>query len=218
VLIDILQCCTSTDTGNIGKIIYSVGGLGHYPVTDDVNCRSGPGTSFDVQKTYPKGQDVSVTCQAPGTNTNGDTLWDKTSDGCYVSDYYVHTGTSNYVTTKCDDSSASHVYSVTDDVHCRSGPGTSFDVQKTYPKGQYVSLTCQAPGTNINGDTLWDKTSDGCYVSDYYVHTGTSTSSYVMAKCGDSSGGSGGCGPPHPNQATIDLIASFEGFVDHVCQ
>ena len=142
MLINIIQCCTSTDTGNIGKIIYSVGGLGHYPVTDDVNCRSGPGTSFDVQKTYPKGQDVSVTCQAPGTSVNGDTLWDKTSDDCYVSDYYVHTGTSNYVTTKCDDSSG--------------GSGGS--------------------------------------------------------------GGSSSCGAPHSNQATIDLIAGFEGFVGQVCQ
>ena len=144
MLIDILQCCTSADTSNIGKIIYSVGGLGHYPVTDDVNCRSGPGTSFDVQKTYPKGQDVSVTCQAPGTNVNGDTLWDKTTDGCYVADWYVHTGTSNYVTAKCDDSSGSS-----------GGSGGS--------------------------------------------------------------GGSGSCGAPHSNQATIDLIAGFEGFVSQVC-
>jgi hypothetical protein len=77
-----------------------------YPITgDSVNCRSGPGTNFPVVKTYKKGVDVSITCQAAGTDVKGDKLWDKTSDGCYVTDYYVKTGTSNYVTKHCDGSS-----------------------------------------------------------------------------------------------------------------
>src|SRR5947209_7604663 len=72
-----------------------------YPIEGDVNCRSGPGTEHGVVKTYKKGADISITCQTPGTNINGDTLWDKTSDGCYVADYYVKTGTSNYVASHC---------------------------------------------------------------------------------------------------------------------
>ncbi|KAK1253605.1 hypothetical protein MKX07_001682 [Trichoderma sp. CBMAI-0711] len=74
-----------------------------YPITGDiVNCRSGPGTSFAIKKTYKKSQDVSVTCQTSGTSVNGNSIWDKTSDGCYVADYYVKTGSSSYVTKKCD--------------------------------------------------------------------------------------------------------------------
>jgi hypothetical protein len=73
-----------------------------YPITGDVvNCRSGPGTSYDVVKSYKLGSDVSITCQASGTDVKGDSVWDKTSDGCYVADYYVKTGSSSYVTTKC---------------------------------------------------------------------------------------------------------------------
>lgn len=73
-----------------------------YPITgDSVNCRSGPGTTHAVVKSYKKAQDVTVTCQTAGESIFGDNLWDKTSDGCYVADYYVQTGTSNYVTTKC---------------------------------------------------------------------------------------------------------------------
>ncbi|KAK9319794.1 hypothetical protein V1517DRAFT_28082 [Lipomyces orientalis] len=160
-----------------------------YAITgDSVNCRSGPGTSYSVVKTYSKGQDVSITCQAPGTDINGDNLWDKTSDGCYVADYYVSTGTTGYVTSKCGAGSGG--YPITgDSVNCRSGPGTSYSVVKTYSKGQDVSITCQAPGTDINGDNLWDKTSDGCYVADYYVSTGTT--GYVTSECGGG-GGSGG--------------------------
>lgn len=74
-----------------------------YPITTSgLNCRSGPGTSYDVVKTYDLGEDVSITCQAPGTDIYGDELWDLTSDGCYVTDYYVSTGTSSYVTSPCD--------------------------------------------------------------------------------------------------------------------
>jgi len=73
-----------------------------YPITGDtVNCRSGPGTSYAVKKTYKKGQDVKITCQTSGTSVSGNNIWDKTSDGCYVADYYVKTGTNGYVTTKC---------------------------------------------------------------------------------------------------------------------
>ncbi|KAJ5405808.1 hypothetical protein N7465_007092 [Penicillium sp. CMV-2018d] len=77
-----------------------------YPITGDVvNCRSGPGTSYSVVKSYKKGADVAITCQAAGTTVNGNEIWDKTSDGCYISDYYIRTGSSSYVTKKCDGSS-----------------------------------------------------------------------------------------------------------------
>lgn len=76
-----------------------------YPITgDEVNCRSGPGTSYAVVKSYKKGADVSITCQAAGTDVKGDNIWDKTADGCYVADYYIKTGSSSYVTKKCDGS------------------------------------------------------------------------------------------------------------------
>ncbi|EPS31839.1 hypothetical protein POX_d05969 [Penicillium oxalicum] len=75
----------------------------------------------------------------------------------------------------------------TDGLHCRSGPGTSYSIVKTYNTGTDLTITCQTPGPVINGDELWDKTSDGCYVSDYYVKTGTS--GYVAPHCGSSSGG-----------------------------
>ncbi|CAG8367483.1 unnamed protein product [Penicillium salamii] len=76
-----------------------------YPITGDgVNCRSGPGTSHSIVKSYKKGLDVAITCQTDGTDVNGNNIWDKTADGCYIADYYIKTGSSSYVTKKCDDS------------------------------------------------------------------------------------------------------------------
>lgn len=74
-----------------------------YPITGDtVNCRSGPGTNYDVVKSYKSGEDIKIVCQASGTDVKGDSLWDKTSDNCYVTDYYVKTGSTSYVADKCD--------------------------------------------------------------------------------------------------------------------
>jgi len=105
-----------------------------------------------------------------------------------------------------------NAYSITgDDVNCRSGPGTSYSVKKQYNKGHDVKLSCQTAGENINGNKIWDKTTDGCYVSDYYVKTGVD--GYVTSKCSSSgSGSSGDCSAPKSNKATVDLIAEFEGF------
>ena len=99
-----------------------------------------------------------------------------------------------------------------DSVNCRSGPGTSYAVKKTYAKGHAVTISCQTAGTTVEGNSIWDKTSDGCYVADYYVKTGVS--GYVTGKCGSTTT----CVAPKSNQATVDLIAEFEGFVNHVCK
>ncbi|KAJ2711300.1 hypothetical protein H4R19_003313 [Coemansia spiralis] len=77
----------------------------------------------------------------------------------------------------------------------------------SYAKGQMVSITCQTPGDTIDGDSIWDMTSDGCYVADYYVKTGSS--GYVTGKCGG--GGGGYC--TGINAAGTDLITQWEGFV-----
>ncbi|KAG5781963.1 hypothetical protein H9Q73_004394 [Fusarium xylarioides] len=89
---------------------------------------------------------------------------------------------------------SSTAFLITDEgVRCRSGPTISHAIQRQFAKGTDVSITCQTEGTNIEGNALWDKTTFGCYVSDYYVATGSS-------------------GPPKSNAATVNLIAGFEGF------
>jgi lysozyme len=93
-----------------------------------------------------------------------------------------------------------------DTVNCRSGPGTSYAVKKTYAKGHDVTISCQTAGTTVSGNSIWDKTSDGCYVADYYVKTGVN--GYVTKKCGSTST----CVAPKSNSATVDLIAKSEGF------
>ncbi|KAJ1944134.1 hypothetical protein EC988_006063 [Linderina pennispora] len=74
-----------------------------YPIykADTVNCRSTASTSGKVVKTYKKGDDIKLTCQISGETIKGNSLWGKTSDGCYVADYYIKTGSSGYVAGRC---------------------------------------------------------------------------------------------------------------------
>ncbi|KAJ2850514.1 hypothetical protein IWW36_001832 [Coemansia brasiliensis] len=79
-------------------------------------------------------------------------------------------------------------------VNCRSGPGTNYKAVKAYTTKDNIKLTCQTSGQSIKGNALWDKTTDNCYISDYYLHTGSN--GYVVKKC--SSGSSGGSKIPGP--------------------
>lgn len=104
-------------------------------------------------------------------------------------------------------------------VNCRTGPTTNDNVVRQYNQGDDVTLVCQTKGTSINGDTTWGKTSDGCFVADWLIQTGTSD--FVVAAC------DAGTAPPPPasngdgycktvNAAGLALIKEFEGFVPNV--
>ncbi|GMK53509.1 hypothetical protein CspeluHIS016_0100950 [Cutaneotrichosporon spelunceum] len=94
---------------------------------------------------------------------------------------------------------------------CRTGPGTSFSVVKQYALGRMVTLVCQTEGENINGNTIWDKTTEGCFVSDYLVKTGTND--YVAPRCNSSPNPPSGKPCALLNAAGIALVKEFEGFV-----
>jgi len=68
----------------------------------------------------------------------------------------------------------------------RSGPGTSYAVVRTLPLGAQVPIFCQSPGTTVTGpygtSNIWDNISNGQYVSDAYVKTGSD--GYVASRCG----------------------------------
>lgn len=69
-----------------------------FPIkSDTLNCRDKPSTSGKILHTYKKSADVKITCQTYGTDVNGNNIWDKTKEGCYVADYYVKTGVNGFL-------------------------------------------------------------------------------------------------------------------------
>ncbi|MFQ6146942.1 SH3 domain-containing protein [Streptomyces seoulensis] len=70
-----------------------------------VNVRSGPGTGYGVVRVLNEGAQVPIYCQTPGTTVTGpygtSNIWDNISNGQYVSDSYVHTGSDGYIAPRC---------------------------------------------------------------------------------------------------------------------
>jgi hypothetical protein len=67
---------------------------------------------------------------------------------------------------------AGHAYSTTDFVRQRSGPGTRFHTLGILPPRQRIMVVCQVRSASvINGTGIWDRLSDGSYVTDYYTST-----------------------------------------------
>jgi len=78
----------------------------NYPTKEEVNCRDEPKTGSKVVGTWKKGALIGVQCQTRGQNINGNNLWDFviSPNGrtmCWVSDYYVKTGSDGMVATDC---------------------------------------------------------------------------------------------------------------------
>jgi uncharacterized protein YraI len=79
----------------------------HYYTTANVrlNIRSGPGTGYSIVGTLPGGSQVPIYCQTPGTTVTGtygtSNIWDNISNGEFISDAYVNTGSDGYVASRC---------------------------------------------------------------------------------------------------------------------
>ncbi|KAJ1988105.1 hypothetical protein GGI25_001665 [Coemansia spiralis] len=87
-----LTICTGLASITAGyKIIHASG----------LNCRAEPNVNSKIVLTYSQNDNITVDCQTQGEKLFGTAVWDKTSDDCYVLDYYVDTGNTGYVTKKC---------------------------------------------------------------------------------------------------------------------
>lgn len=71
-----------------------------------VNLRSGPGTNYSLVGTKPDGEIVTVSCTAYGTYHTGrwgtTNLWDKLSNGQWMSDAYLWTGSASAIAPPCN--------------------------------------------------------------------------------------------------------------------
>lgn len=70
-----------------------------------LTVRAAPGTSYDAWTTVADGATVTILCQTEGPAVTGTfgttTVWDMLSNGGFVSDSYVNTGSDGYVEDTC---------------------------------------------------------------------------------------------------------------------
>jgi surface antigen len=64
------------------------------------------------------------------------------------------------------------LFATTHAVNERTGPGFPFGVVATLPANTRVRIVCQVQSTSVvNGSSIWDRLTDGRYVTDVYVST-----------------------------------------------
>ena len=124
---------------------------------------------------YPVGSSVVVLCQSAGGATyGGSKIWDLTSDGLWVPDHFVATGTAGYA-PNLPACTLPKSYVATRSLDGRTEKRLGNHAQPDrYPQGSTIKVTCQAfGGPTYRGSYLWDRTVEGLWIPDYFVKTGT---------------------------------------------
>jgi uncharacterized protein YraI len=147
----------------------------HVTSGNPVTARTGPGASYAAVKTYPAGAGVTLVCQASGSTFGTTKVWDKLSDGTYVTDFRVDTPSDTGYSapvTRCR-----YPYQVTasNGANQRAGPGGSYSITGRLPGGSLAWVVCQQAGTRVGRTRVWDKISYQHWVSDNYVATPSAT-------------------------------------------
>ncbi|MER7419432.1 peptidoglycan DD-metalloendopeptidase family protein [Micromonospora peucetia] len=100
-----------TAWAGVGGGLYNYGALGFNQAVVDANGggtltkRAGPGTGYAVRGSVGDGATVTVSCSANGTSHTGrygtTALWNRLSDGTWVSDAYLWTGLNGAINGWC---------------------------------------------------------------------------------------------------------------------
>jgi uncharacterized protein YraI len=142
-----------------------------YQVTSSgaVKARSGPATSYPVTGSYASGTTLVVSCQASGQKVATSSIWDKLTNGSYVTDYYVSTPSSTGDSTPPPRCRYPFQVTATGKLSEHTGPGTSYAVKGSLPAGALAWVACQRARSKVGTTSVGDKLTDGRWVTDYHV-------------------------------------------------
>jgi uncharacterized protein YraI len=146
-----------------------------YTVRTTIYAYSGPSTAYPRRATIAQNSSIRIVCQTYGPKIGTTTVWNKLIDGTYVTDYYVRTP--NKTGYSAPIPGCSYPYQTTvDNLARRSGPGTAYSAYPgLLPIGALAWVTCQRAGSTVGTTAVWDRLTDGSWVTDYYVANPSNT-------------------------------------------
>jgi len=137
--------------------------------SNPVKARTGPWYSSPVTRTYAPGSMMPVICQARGAAFGTSRVWDRLTDGTFVSDVRVSTPAKPGYSTPLPRCTYPYQVTAASGLTERTGPGGGYPSAGTLPGGALGWVTCQQPGPAVGTSRVWDKLRDGYWASDYYL-------------------------------------------------
>ncbi len=153
--------------------------------TRPLYVRSGPTTTAPITGSLDPGAPVSVVCQGRGQRIGTTRVWDRLTNGGWVTDRYVSTPSPTGYSGGLARCSWPGQVRVSTPVTTRSGPGTSYtDLGRPLQAGSLAYVACQRSGSLVGTTRVWDRLTDGRWVTDYYVsNRSTTTYSAPVPRC-----------------------------------
>jgi Domain of unknown function (DUF1906) len=151
----------------VATVAYRYTTTGNNPV----KARTGPWYSSPVVRTYPPGSAVPVICQAHGAAFGTTSVWDRLTDGTFVTDYRVSTPSTTSYSAPLPRCTYPYQVTAASGLTEHTGPGTGYPSAGLLPSGALGWVTCQQAGSAVGTTRVWDKLRDGHWVSDYYLAT-----------------------------------------------
>lgn len=174
----------SIDNDQVDVPVATVGYQYLVTSTTPLNAHSGPSTSYPVVMAYNPGSSLAVACQAAGQAVGGTAVWDKLTDGSYVTDLDVSTPSGTGYSAPLPRCAYPYQLTASGGLHERTGPGISYPATAILPNGALAWITCQQTGAKIGATRVWDKLRNGRWVTDSNVATpGSTTFSKPVPRC-----------------------------------
>lgn len=144
--------------------------------TGSLNARSGPSTAYPVVATYASGATISVLCQTSGQRIGTTSVWDRLTNGAWVTDYYVSTPSKTTYSGPLQRCTYPGQVTSSTALNARTGPSTSYPTTGSpLQPGALAWVMCQKAGSTVGTTSVWNRMSDGRWVTDYYVSNRSNT-------------------------------------------
>jgi len=151
-----------------------------YKVTSStaLNARTGPSSAYSIVTSYAPGATLAVLCQTIGQKVGTTSVWNRLTNGAWVSDYYVSTPSNTTFSPPLQKCTYPGQVTSSTALSVRTGPGASYPLTGApLPPGGLAWVNCQKAGSVVGTTSVWDRLDDSSsrWVTDYYVSNRSNT-------------------------------------------